>query len=477
MCAWALQYTSPAMRAENVRTRFAPSPTGHIHVGNLRTALFAALLARRHHGRFLLRIEDTDAARHDESVLADLYADLAWFGLEPDEGPEQGGGAGPYRQSERSAHYRRGLAALQQAGHAYPCFCTREALEASRRAQLAAGRPPRYDGRCGRLDEATAAARLAAGETACWRFRVPPGDPVAFDDLVHGAQRLERGLIGDFVIVREDGTPAFLFGNALDDAEMRISHVLRGEDHLTNTPRQILLLSALGQEAPSYGHLPLVLGADGRPLAKRAGAATVRQLRELGILPIALWNLLARIGHHYEDEDLLDAPRLAAGFDLSRIGRAAAHFDPARLEHWQKQAVLHLDDEALRHWAGLDPLGAAAEPAALALLRENVKRPDEARAWIAVLQGGPPLLEGEARASTEEAGAEFFQAALQHLHHLPHDFTAFDRALAAATGRCGRALYRPLRAALTGRLAGPELPRLMAVIGQDHIRQRFERLT
>ncbi|HAZ61611.1 MAG TPA: glutamate--tRNA ligase, partial [Gammaproteobacteria bacterium] len=170
------------MRAENVRTRFAPSPTGRIHVGNLRTALFAALLARRHQGRFILRIEDTDLSRHDESVLADLYEDLAWFGLEPDEGPEQGGGAGPYRQSERSTHYQRGLAALRQAGHAYPCFCTREMLEASRRAQLLAGRPPRYEGRCAQLNASAADARLAAGDVACWGFRAPPGDVVTFVD-------------------------------------------------------------------------------------------------------------------------------------------------------------------------------------------------------------------------------------------------------------------------------------------------------
>jgi len=463
------------MRAENVRTRFAPSPTGRIHVGNLRTALFAALLARRHQGRFILRIEDTDVSRHDESVLADLYEDLAWFGLEPDEGPEQGGGAGPYRQSERSTHYRRGLAALRQAGHAYPCFCTREMLEASRRAQLLAGRPPRYEGRCAQLTESAAAARLAAGDMACWRFRVAPGEVVTFVDLVHGPQRFERGLIGDFVIVREDGSPAFLFSNALDDAEMRVSHVLRGEDHLANTPRQLLLLAALGQEPPTYAHLPLVLGGDGRPLAKRAGAMTVQQLRSEGILPLALWNLLARTGHHYDEEGLLDVPGLQAGFELARIGRAAAHFDQASLAHWQKQAVLQLGDDAFRAWAGLDRLDAAADPAAITLLRENVTRPEEARAWVAVLQGGAPPLEAEAAACVEAAGPAFFAAAVGCVHHLPHDFTAFARDLTDATGQRGRALFQPLRAALTGRLAGPEIPRLMTLIGQERIRQRFER--
>jgi glutamyl-tRNA synthetase len=465
------------MHAENVRTRFAPSPTGRIHVGNLRTALFAALLARRHQGRFILRIEDTDVTRNDESVLADLYADLAWFGLEPDEGPEQGGGAGPYRQSERAAHYRRGLAALAEAGHAYPCFCTREALEASRRARIAAGQPPRYDGRCGRLAADEAAERLAAGETACWRFRVPSGEPVVFDDLVYGPQRFERELLGDFVIVREDGTPAFLFGNALDDAEMRITHVLRGEDHLANTPRQLLLLTALGQEAPVYGHLPLVLGADGRPLSKRSGAVTVQALREEGYLPIALWNLLARTGHHYDEETLLEVRELEAGFDPARIGRAPAHFDPARLAHWQKQAVQRLDDDAFRHWAGLDRLGVAAEAEAIALLRENVTRPEEAREWVSVLQVGPPPVEAAARACIEQAGAAFFAAALAAASHLPEDFTAFGRAVSEATGRSGRQLHQPVRAALTGRLSGPELPRLMRIIGRDHIRQRFERFT
>jgi nondiscriminating glutamyl-tRNA synthetase len=465
------------MRADTVRTRFAPSPTGRIHVGNLRTALFAALLARRHQGSFVLRIEDTDAARHDESVLADLYRDLEWFGLEPDEGPEQGGGAGPYRQSERGAHYQRALDAFRESGQAYPCFCSREALETSRRLQMAAGRPPRYDGRCAGIPPEEAQARLNAGETSCWRFRVPAGDAITFTDLVHGEQRFDRELLGDFVIMREDATPAFLFGNALDDAAMRVTHVLRGEDHLANTPRQLLLLEALDQPAPAYGHLPLVLGDDGRPLGKRNGAATVQQLRHEGILPLALWNLLARIGHHYENDDLLDRAALESGFDLAHIGRAAAHFDSARLEHWQKQAVTTLDDDSFRHWAGIDATGTGAIADAIALLRENVTRPEQAREWLALMQDGPPSLDADALASAGEAGAVFFAAAVQASECLPDDYPAFTRSLSETTGRKGAALFRPLRAALTGRLAGPEIPRLMAILGRERIRQRFERFT
>ncbi|MDZ7747490.1 MAG: glutamate--tRNA ligase family protein, partial [Halofilum sp. (in: g-proteobacteria)] len=230
------------------RTRFAPSPTGALHLGNARTALFNWLFARGRGGTVIVRSEDTDAARSASGHLEALLADLRWLGLDWDEGPDGGGVHGPYRQSERGAQYRERLDALVAADHAYPCFCTRAELAEARRRQRAAGRPPRYPGTCARLGQAERAERRRAGREATLRLRVPARGEVAFEDLVHGRQAFALADIGDFVIARADGTPAFLFANALDDALMGITHVLRGDDHLANTPRQLLLLRALGLE-------------------------------------------------------------------------------------------------------------------------------------------------------------------------------------------------------------------------------------
>jgi len=267
------------MSTTAVVTRFAPSPTGELHLGNARTALFSFLLARRHGGRFLLRIEDTDLGRSLEAHTAALVEDLRWLGLDWDAGP--GGGAPPesWRQSARQSIYAARLEQLARAGHAYPCYCTPAELEASRRAQLAAGRPPRYAGTCRELTPAAQAERSAAGRRPAWRFRVPGGRRVQFDDLVYGAQYASGDDIGDFILQREDGGAAFFFCNAIDDALMQVTHVLRGEDHLANTPRQLLILEALGLPAPRYGHVALLTGADGVPLSKRHGATSVRAYR------------------------------------------------------------------------------------------------------------------------------------------------------------------------------------------------------
>lgn len=245
-------------------TRFAPSPTGGLHLGNARTAFYNHLLARATGGRMVLRIEDTDAGRSDERHLSALIDDLHWLGIAWHEGPDVGGPHGPYRQSERQARHAGAVAALAAAGRAYPCFCSPETLAISRKAQLAAGRPPRYPGTCAALDAVEAARRVAAGQPHAIRFRVEPGRTVAFDDVVHGAQRFLTDDIGDFIVTRADGSAAFFLGNALDDADMGVTLVLRGDDHLANTPRQILILEALGRPVPSYAHLPLLAGPGGR---------------------------------------------------------------------------------------------------------------------------------------------------------------------------------------------------------------------
>src|SRR5580765_1638183 len=249
-----------AQAAAPVVTRFAPSPTGELHLGNARTALFNQLLARRAGGRFLLRIEDTDSERSVDAHTRGLMADLRWLGIEWDAGPDREDGLGPYRQSQRGARYAQELAALERTGAVYPCFCTPLELSLSRRAQLAAGRPPRYAGTCRALTESERAARLAGGVSPTLRFRVPGGERIDFIDMVHGLQSFLSDDIGDFVVRRADGTAAFFFSNAVDDARMGVTQALRGEDHLTNTPRQLLILAALGLAAPAYGHVSLIVG-------------------------------------------------------------------------------------------------------------------------------------------------------------------------------------------------------------------------
>src|SRR5215203_554656 len=279
-----------------MRLRFAPSPTGQLHVGNARTALFNWLLANGKDGTFVLRIEDTDAERSTRESEDSILEDLRWLGLEWDEGPDVGGTGGPYRQSERLHLYTSYGNELLAGGHAYHCFCAPQKLEADRRAMLAAGRPPRYAGTCRSLSPDEARRRIEGGERAVVRFRVPEHIDVSFTDLVRGEVAFNTDVIGDPVLVRSDGRPAYNFAVVVDDALMEITHVIRGEDHISNTPRQVLLYRALGFAPPKFAHLSLVLGPDHTPLSKRHGATSVAEFRERGYLPEALTNYLALIG-------------------------------------------------------------------------------------------------------------------------------------------------------------------------------------
>ncbi|HET7569380.1 MAG TPA: glutamate--tRNA ligase [Gammaproteobacteria bacterium] len=462
-----------------VRTRFAPSPTGFLHLGNVRTALLSALAAQHADGAFVIRIEDTDATRSRPEWADALLDDLRWLGLEWAEGPDVGGPRGPYRQSERAAIYADYFDRLTDAGLTYPCFCTPEELAASRAAQRAAGQPPRYAGTCAGLAADEVEAKLQKGLKPALRFRVPPGRELLFDDLVRGPQTFASDAIGDFVIRRADGTPAFFFCNALDDALMGITHVLRGEDHLANTPRQMLLLEALDLVAPRYGHLGLLVGDDGTPLSKRHGSASLRELREQGFLPGAVLNYLARLGHHYADDPgYADVGALAAAFDFSRLGSSPAHFDADQLRHWQKEAVAHTSDEALWAWMSTaEPDVAALVPPADAgafvhAVRDNVVRPHEARHWAQALYSevAPGV---EARAAIVSAAPGFFEAALESL--VPGaEFKSYVKQLGAAAGVKGKQLYMPLRAALTRETHGPELARVWNLLGPDRIRTRLE---
>ena len=467
-----------------VVTRFAPSPSGELHLGNVRTALFSLLLARRGGGRFVLRIEDTDAARSSEAHARALEADLRWLGLQWDEGPGCGGANGPYRQSERAAVYAPLLERLEAQGMAYPCYCSATELELSRRAQLASGRPPRYAGTCAELDSAARAARRAAGGRATLRFRVPPARTLRFDDLVHGPQSFECAHIGDFVIRREDGTPAFFFANAVDDSLMQVTHVLRGDDHLANTPRQILVLEALGMRIPGYGHLPLLTGEDGAPLSKRNGARSLRELREAGYAPQAIINHLFRLGHSGATPVLLTLEAMAAQFDPAHLQRASAHFDMAQLRHWQGQWVHALDADAALAWLA-DRLPADADAAHrrafVDAVLPNLVTAGDVADWLPVVFGGDLQVDEPARAAIVAAGAEFFARAVQALPDAgsaepaaASGAAAVDlAALRTATGRKGAEFFAPLRAALTGRLHGPELAPLLRAMPLSLVRERL----
>lgn len=458
-------------------TRFAPSPSGRLHPGNARTALFNWLAARAGGGRMILRFEDTDATRSTEEAAEALMSDLAWLGLDWDEGPDVGGEAAPYRQSQRGDIYARHLEALEQAGHAYPCFCSAEELEAARRAQARRGEAPRYPGTCRGLDPEERERRRAQGREPALRFAIPPGRDLSFEDVVRGEVRFMSDDLGDFVLRRADGSPNFLFTNAVDDAGMGVTLVLRGEDHLANVPRQMLILEALGLPVPDYGHVAMVVDAEGAPLGTRRGATPLSELRERGFLPSALRNHLARLGHTYAETGALEVPALIAGFDLARLGRAPARHDEQQLRHWQKEAVRALDADAFRNWVMRPDLrGAVPEDRLgrfLTTVRENVETPQDARTWAERLFGRPDPSEA-ARSVIAEAGAGFYGSALEYL---PRDggLREWTDTLKAASGRKGKELFMPLRAALTGEVHGPELAAVFDLLGQDRVRARLER--
>ncbi|MFO1420385.1 MAG: glutamate--tRNA ligase [Candidatus Competibacteraceae bacterium] len=465
------------MTTENVKTRFAPSPTGHLHLGNVRTALFNALLARRWDGRFLLRIEDTDRERSRPEYVAALLEDLRWLGLDWREGPEVGGPHAPYAQSARAGIYAEYYERLEASGQVYPCFCTPVELALSRKGQLAAGRPPRYPGTCARLGETERRQRLDRGLQPTLRFRVPAGRPVEFTDLIRGPQRVASEDIGDFVIRRADATPQFFFANAVDDALMRITHVLRGEDHLANTPRQLLLLEALELAAPEYGHLALIVGADGGPLSKRAGDLSVRQLRAAGYLPEALSNYLARLGHSYERDVWMEPVELAAGFALEHLGRAPARYDEAQLLHWQAEAVQRATPERLWAWMGPGvrervPPGHGEE--FVAAVRPNVRFPIDAAFWAERLFGADLTPTDDSRAVIAAAGPEFFAHALAAYAERGAAYQPLVETLKRRTGLKGKNLFMPLRAALTGETHGPELVRVLALMPPELAWRRLE---
>lgn len=448
-----------------IRTRFAPSPTGSLHCGNVRTALFNALLAMREKGQFILRFEDTDVSRSTLDHAHAMQADLHWLGIEWQEGP--------WYQSERHAIYSDYFRKLEEKQLVYPCFCTDEVLAIHRKLQLSRGEPPRYPGTCKDLSSEEIMARLQQGLKPSWRFRVPKGQTIEFNDLVKGQQRFQTDEVGDFIIRRADGTAPFLFSNALDDALMEVSHVLRGEDHLANTPRQLMILKALSLMPPHYGHMPMILGTEGTPLSKREGSFSVHDLRKKGFLPVAIANYLARLGCTYESSGLMALPELAAGFRPDKLGRSPAHFDEVHLRYWQKLAVMQLTAEELQEWLGPTvPLTAEPELRMLfyRVMQQNILFPDEAAGWAEIVWGGDIPFSDVNRNLLSAAGKPFFEFLEKAL-----DTSSLPSACQAAGKACslsGKKLFLPVRIALTGRPDGPELAQLGELLGKERLKER-----
>ena len=466
-----------------MRVRFAPSPTGQLHVGNARTALFNWLLARGNDGTFILRIEDTDAERSTKQSEESILDDLRWLGLEWDEGPDVGGGCGPYRQSERLHLYTSDANELLAGGHAYYCFCAPQKLEADRRAMLAAGRPPRYAGTCRSVTPEDARRRLDSGERGVVRFRIPEHVDVAFQDIVRGEVTFNTDVIGDPVLVRSDGRPAYNFAVVVDDALMEVTHVIRGEDHISNTPRQVLLYRALGFAPPRFAHLSLVLGPDHTPLSKRHGATSVAEFRERGYLPEALTNYLALIGWSPRsgggevegDAELMPMDELARRFALEDVGHSAGVFDPEKLawmnRHYMKEASpARLAAESARYFQGRGFLTRKTD-AALAYVESllpmavgSVDRLEEIPDRLAFLfaYDAATALERPAVAGVlHEPGAREVIAALPDAIDAPlvdrDAFRAMATRVKEKTGQKGKSLFHPIRVALTGESGGPEL--------------------
>src|SRR6266540_4365464 len=467
-----------------MRVRFAPSPTGQLHVGNARTALFNWLLARGHDGTFILRIEDTDAERSTKQSEESILDDLRWLGLEWDEGPDVGGASGPYRQSERLHLYTSYANELLSGGHAYYCFCAAQKLEDDRRKDLAAGRPPKYHGTCRDIPPEESRRRLEGGERAVVRFRVPEHLDVSFQDMVRGDVTFSTDVIGDPVLVRSDGRPAYNFAVVVDDALMEVTHVIRGEDHISNTPRQILLYRALGFAPPKFAHLSLVLGPDHTPLSKRHGATSVSEFRERGYLPEALTNYLALIGWSPRssggevdgDAELMPMEELARRFALEDVGHSAGVFDEEKLawvnRHYLKTAdLMRLAELSVRYFneAGMqmspDRRGLEFLASALTMANVSVDRLNQVPARLALLFAydaeaalRDPDVASEMRAEAARAVVKALAEELATAPRLDREtFRAVANQVKARTALKGKALFHPIRIALTGRPDGPEL--------------------
>ena len=460
-----------------IKTRFCPSPTGLMHLGNARTALFNFLYAQKSEGTFLLRIEDTDHERSKPIYDEGLQRDLHWLGLHWQEGPNEDRGNGPYHQSKRQAIYGDYYQRLELSDQAYLCFCSEAQLSLARKIQRTSGKPPRYPGTCRSLHLEDIKQKLAQGVKPTLRFRVPDQGVVTFTDVVRGEQQFQTSDLGDFIIRRADGTSPFMFCNAIDDALMGVTHVLRGEDHLTNTPRQVMILESLGLTVPTYGHIALIVAPDGSPLSKRSGSRGIEELRDEGYLPEAIINYLARLGHYYKKEEYMSLDELANGFCLESLSRSPAKFNMSQLNYWQKQAVEHLSEAALWNWICDDfknKIPADKRALFLQVVRPNIQFPHDVDYWIHVCFTDTIARDAKQKEMLKQAGTVYFSEALIALHRYDNNLQQTLQHLKATLGLQGKALYQPLRIALTGVEHGPELAKLFELIEPPRIKQRLE---
>lgn len=478
---------------QDVRVRFAPSPTGLLHIGGARTAIYNWAFARHHGGTFILRIDDTDPERSTtENTLAILRA-LRWLGLDWDEGPDAGGDKGPYFQTQRSDTYARALVSLRDGGHAYPCFCSAVELKSKRDSARAKGGYAGYDRTCRKLSPPEAAARVDAGEPHVWRISVPEdrGD-VSFTDAVRGELSFPPAAVDDFVLVRTDGTPTYNYATVVDDALMEITHVIRGDDHLSNTPRQILVFEALDHDVPTFAHLSMILGADGKRLSKRHGAASVEAYRDEGFLPEALLNYLTLLGFSLDgDTTVFSSEQLIAGFELERVSKNAAIFDPEKLEWLNGVYMRELAPEVFTERIAPLLIDAGLLSASDAearrdwlvilapLVSERIKRLDEVVPMVAFLFEHSVVIDDAARAKA--LGDESVLAAVRACIEALSALESFDhgsieaalRAVPEATGLKPKAVFQAVRVAVTGTTVSPPLFESLELLGRERTLERL----
>ena len=478
---------------KEVRVRYAPSPTGHLHIGNARTALFNYLYARSKGGKFIIRIEDTDSARNIEGGEDSQLKYLKWMGLDWDEGVDVGGDFGPYRQSERNDLYKKHYDELLEKDLAYKCYCTPEELEAEREAQTAKQQMPRYGGKCRHLSADERAEREAEGREPSIRFAVPRGKTYTFNDIVKDNVSFESDGIGDFVIVKKDGIPTYNFAVVVDDHFMEITHVLRGDDHISNTPRQQMIYESFGWETPTFGHMTLIVNDSGRKLSKRDEAIIqfIEQYEELGYLPEALFNFIVLLGWSPEGEDeLFSKEELISIFDADRLSKSPAAFDKNKLTWMNNQYIKQLPLENVIELALPHLQKSGALPTEL-----SVEQQEWAHDLIALYHGqlsyGAEIVELTAQffkddieyneQSQEVLAGEQVPEVMAALESKFAELETFDaeaikaaiKAVQKETGHKGRNLFMPIRVVTTGETSGPELPAAIALIGKEIATRRI----
>lgn len=470
---------------KQIRVRFAPSPTGELHIGNARTALFNWLFARKEEGVFVLRIEDTDVERSDRCYEDVVLNGLKWLGLDWDEGPDIGGPHSPYRQSERLSLYDHYLGILMDKGFVYPCYCNDEELKAEREIMLAQGLPPRYRGRCRHLTNKERRRLEAEGRRPAMRFKVAE-ELVEVDDLIHGSVVFDTTLFGDFIIVRSSGIPAYNFAVVIDDALMQVSHVIRGEDHLSNTPRQILLYQALGFDIPKFAHHALLLGPDRTKLSKRHGVTSVEAFRQKGYVPEALVNYMAWLGGGFRGEkEILDKEEIIDQFDLKHAGKNAPVFDEKKL-HWMNTRHLRRlpPEKLLEYWFDLtEGEGRGEEELLLKIVPEvigNLETLDQLRGLVEIFSKNEITFSEEAQDVLQAEPARKVLSAFRDVvesvdNYCPGDqYREFIKRVQTLSGCKGRTLFMTMRAALTGKTQGPELEKIITHLDKKTILLRIE---